>query len=266
MTNLSKQVARVATVARRRTEKQVIEDLMQMYCNLLSEPAFIERAFPNTLYRFGAGFREELSYYKHDQRAWEELQTLSQMFLQTVAEAEPFTDHMTSLYDLELKGNTLGQFLTPPDLAEMIGELQLLSSALAEPLSRPYTVGDDMGCGAGSLLLGFIRAVLRKHGKGSVSMLNVVANDLDPAMVKICTVQVVLNSCIHRIPLHSFHIDNANVLSEYMDMQAGRKMAYQWLPNSNDKFYQAAHKATSTDGAVKALNTSTELTKEHETA
>lgn len=255
MTNLSKQVTRVSTVARNRTEKQVIEDLIQMYCNLLSEPAFIERAFPNTLYRFGAGFREELSYYKKDPKAWDELQKLSEMFLQTVAEAEPFTDHMTSLYDLELKGNTLGQFLTPPDLAEMIGELQTATLQLSEPLGRPYTVGDDMGCGAGSLLLGFIRAVLRKHGKGSVSMLNVVANDLDPQMVKICTVQIVMNSCIHRIPLHSFHIDNANVLSEYVEMQTGKKMAYQWLPNCNDKFYQAAHKATSTDTAAKELET-----------
>lgn len=241
MTNLSKQVARVATVARNRTEKQVIEDLMQMYCNLLTEPAFIEVAFPNTLYRFGAGFRQELSYYKHDLRAWDELNKLSQMYLQTVAEAEPFTDHMTSLYDMEIKGERLGQFLTPPDLAELIGELQMATSTLAEPPTRPYTVGDDMGCGAGSLLLGFIRAVLRKHGKGAVSMLEVVANDLDPEMVKIATVQIVLNSCIHRIPLHSFRIDNANVLSEYTQMRTGQKLAYQWLPNTNKTFYQNHH-------------------------
>ncbi|HAU4290844.1 TPA: N-6 DNA methylase [Serratia marcescens] len=247
MTNLSKQVARVATIARNRTEKQVIEDLMQMYCNLLTEPAFIEKAFPNTLYRFGKNFRQELTYYKQDSKAWDELQKLSQMYLQTVAEAEPFTDHMTSLYDMEIKGERLGQFLTPPDLAEMIGELQMATSALSEPPSRPYTVGDDMGCGAGSLLLGFIRAVLRKHGKGAVSMLNVIANDLDPEMVKIATVQIVLNSCIHRIPLHSFHIDQANVLSEYMEMTEGKKMAYQWLPNTNDRFYQVAHQAHSTE-------------------
>ena len=51
MSSLIKQVAKVVQVARNRNTKQVIEDLMQMYCNLLSEPAFIERAFPNTLYR-----------------------------------------------------------------------------------------------------------------------------------------------------------------------------------------------------------------------
>ena len=258
MTNLSKQVARVATVARNRTEKQVIEDLMQMYCNLLTEPAFIEKAFPKTLYRFGKNFRQELSYYKHDPKAWDELQKLSQMFLQTVAEAEPFTDHMTSLYDMEIKGERLGQFLTPPDLAEMIAELQMTSSTLTEAPSRPYTVGDDMGCGAGSLLLGFIRAVLRKHGKGAVSMLNVRANDLDPEMVKIATVQIVLNSCIHRIPLHSFHIDNANILSEYAAMQEGKHLGYHWLPNTNDRFYQAHHRATGTEAAIKALDTEKE--------
>lgn len=234
MTNLSKQVTRVATVARRRTEKQVIEDLIQMYCNLLSEPAFIERAFPNTLYRYGAEFREELSYYKHDQRAWEELQTLSQMFLQTVAEAEPFTDHMTSLYDLELKGNTLGQFLTPPDLADLLGALIM---NISEPITSPTTIGDDTGCGAGSLVLGLIKGVLREQGKGAVSMLRVVANDLDPQMAKICTVQVVLNSCIHRIPLSYVRVFNANIITEYEEMNQGKHILYHWIPNASQSLY-----------------------------
>lgn len=260
MTNLSKQVARVATVARNRTEKQVIEDLMQMYCNLLTEPAFIEVAFPNTLYRFGAGFRQELSYYKNDLKAWDELNKLSQMYLQTVAEAEPFTDHMTSLYDMEVKGERLGQFLTPPDLADALGELTM---ALSEPITKPTTMGDDTGCGAGSLILGSIRAVLKQQGKGSVSMLHVVANDLDPQMAKITTVQLVLNSCIHRIPLNSVLVHNCNVISEYTAMNEGKHALYHWIPNApQDLFDQVAIQGK----AVKALNTLTELTKEIEPA
>ena len=234
MTNLSKQVAKVVQVARNRNTKQVIEDLMQMYCNLLSEPAFIERAFPNTLYRYGAEFRQELTYYKKDKRAWEELQTLSQMFLQAIAEAEPFTDHMTSLYDLELKGNTLGQFLTPPDLADLLGALIM---NISEPITSPTTIGDDTGCGAGSLVLGQIKATLARDGKGAVSMLNVVANDLDPHMAKICTVQVVLNSCIHRIPLKSVRVFNGNIITEYEEMNQGKHVLYHWLPNAHQSLY-----------------------------
>jgi hypothetical protein len=257
MTNLSKQVAKVVQVARNRNTKQVIDDLMQMYCNLLTEPAFIEKAFPNTLYRFGAGFRQELTYYKKDLPAWYELTKLSQMFLQTVAAAEPFTDHMGSLYDLELRGNTLGQFLTPPDLAELIGDLHM---SVAEPITNPKTIGDDTGCGAGSLILGLLRAVLTTQGKGAVSMLNVVANDLDPEMAKICAVQIVMNSCIHRIPVHSLTVHNCNVITEYMEMQQGKHIAFQWLPNTNKSIFEA------NAIAQQALKTMSQKNKELETA
>lgn len=235
MTDLSKQVARVATIARNRTEKQVIEDLMQMQCNLLSEPAFIERAFPNTLYRFGPGFRQELSYYKKDPKAWDELQKLSLMYVQAIAEAEPFTDHMTKLYDLEVKGDRLGQFLTPPDLADMLADLTL---SISEPITGPKRIGDDTGCGAGSLVLGLIKSVLKTQGKGAVSMLHVTANDLDPQMAKIATVQIVMNACIHRMPLNSVTVFNANILTEYSDMNEGKHVLYHWIPNAPQGLYE----------------------------
>lgn len=263
MTNLSKQVAKVVQVARNRNTKQVIDDLMQMYCNLLSEPAFIEKAFPNTLYRFGAGFRQELTYYKKDLPAWDELTKLSQMFLQTVATAEPFTDHMGSLYDLELSGNTLGQFLTPPDLADMLGELTM---SLAEPITKPQTIGDPTGCGAGSLVLGLIKSVLKNQGKGAVSMLHVVANDLDPHMAKICTVQVVLNSCIHRISLNSVTVHDCNVITEYQEMNEGKRTLYHWIPNAPQGLYDDVMRFSQAQQTKEALKTLTELTKELETA
>lgn len=260
MTELSKQVARVATIARNRTEKQVIEDLMQMYCNLLTEPAFIEVAFPNTLFRFGPEFRQELTYYKKDPKAWDELNKLSQMYLRTVAEAEPFTDHMTSLYDMEVKGERLGQFLTPPDLADALGALTI---ALSHPITRLTTMGDDTGCGTGSLILGSVRTVLKTQGKGAVSMLHLVANDLDPQMAKIATVQLVLNSCIHRIPLNSVTVHNCNVISEYMAMNEGKHVLYHWIPNAPQQLYDLV---AINGKAIKALHTLTELTKEIEPA
>lgn len=238
--SLIKQVAKVVQVARNRSTKQVIEDLMQMQCNLLTEPVFIEKVYPNTLYRYGEGFREELNYYKKDAPAWAELTKLSTMFLHAVAEAKPFTDHMGSLYDLELRGNTFGQFLTPPDLAELLGDLHM---SLEQPITSPKTVGDDTGCGAGSLLLGYLRGVLRHQGKGAISMLHVVANDLDTQMVKICAVQIALNSIIHRIPLNSLTVHNCNIISEYMEMNAGKHVAFHWIPNAKMGYHNTHRQA-----------------------
>ncbi len=68
-------------------------------------------------------------------------------------------------------------------------------------------------------------------------MLNVVANDLDPHMAKICTVQVVLNSCIHRIPLKSVRVFNGNIITEYEEMNQGKHVLYHWLPNAHQSLY-----------------------------
>lgn len=228
MKTLAKQVAKVVQVAKNRDTKQVINDLMQMLCNLLTEPLFIDKAFPLTLYTYDNNFRQELTYYKTDLKAWAELQTLANMFMEAIKTGEPFTDHVGSLYDLELAGNRHGQFLTPPDLADALGELLI---SIAPPIDGPITIGDPTGCGAGTLVLSQIKAIYKAQGAKAVKCLNVRAIDLDINMVKMTAVQVVLNSAIHRIPLGSFIVQCGNTITDYTAMNEGKLVSYFWEPD-----------------------------------
>ena len=229
MNTLAKQVAKVAQTAKNRDTKQVINDLMQMLCNLLTEPLFIDKAFPLTLYTYDNNFRQELTYYKTDLKAWAELQTLANMFMEAIKAGEPFTDHVGSLYDLELAGNKLGQFLTPPDLADTLGELLI---SIAPTIDSPITIGDPAGCGAGTLVLSLIKALHKAQGAKAVKFLNVRAIDLDINMVKMTAVQVVLNSAIRRIPLGSFVVQCGNTITDYTAMNEGKRIAFAWQPNT----------------------------------
>lgn len=240
MNELSKQVEKVSKIAKNRTTKQVINDLMQMFCNLITEPAFIEVAFPNTLYRYQAGFRQELSYYKTDLPAWNELQTLSQMFMQAIKKSEPFTDVIGQLYDLELVGNTMGQFLTPPDVADTLASL---TAPLMGEITEPLTIGDMTGCGAGTLVLSQVKGILHTQGRGAVRFLDVRALDLDMNMAKMATVQIVLSACIHRIQIRSLIVHQGNAITDYTAVNEGKKSIFEWMPNAPLAFYCKVYQA-----------------------
>ena len=241
MSTLSKQVQKVVQLCKGRTTKQVIDDLIQMHCNLICNPKFIEVVFPSTLYQYNSEFAQDLAYYHTNPQAMQELTVLAGMFRKAILESEPFSDVMGLLYDMEIQGNTFGQFLTPPDIADLVAELAV---TVDKPFNEPRTIGDDMGCGAGGLILGLINAIYRTQGKGAVRNLDVRAVDMDINMVKIATVQIVLNSCIHRIPVKSFLAHHANILTEYDEMQERQHRAYCWMPALPSQVYQQGFKGT----------------------
>lgn len=241
MKTLYKQVEKVVKLCRGRTTKQVIDDLIQMHCNLICNPQFIERVFPNTLYQFNNEFAQNLNYYQTNEKAFYELNVLAGMFRNAILESEPFTDVMGLIYDIEIQGNSFGQYLTPPDISNLIGELSL---AIDTSFDHQKIIGDDMGCGAGGLILGLINSIYKKYGASAVKNLNVRAVDVDLSMVKIATVQIVLNSCIHRIPINSFISHHANILTEYGEMLDGKHKAYVWLPSQPHPVYQENLKTT----------------------
>lgn len=228
---LSKQVEKVVSLCNGRDIKQVVNDLMQMFCNLISEPRLIEVAFNNTLWKCNEDFRLELSYYKKYPKAWEELQMLSTMFMQAIKNSEPFSDLIGDLYDMQLRGNKLGQFLTPHDVADALAQFNIITKEQPEAF-KVYSVSEPC-VGAGGLILGFIRNYYQAYGKGATKNLDVHINDLDIHMVKMATVQIVLNSIIHRIPIHRLTATHANVITEYEDMNMGKKDLYVWLPDAN---------------------------------
>ena len=229
MSELSNQVQKVVQATDGRNTKQVIDDLMQMLCNLISEDIFIKSAFKNTVISCNDDFRSELTYYKKNPVAWDELQVLAEMFMQAVKDSEPFTDLIGMLYDINIKGNkNLAQFLTPPKVA--FGCAKILMSSTG-PITEPVKVGDNAGCGAGGLILGLLRATLNMCGKDSIKNMDVVAVDIDINMVKMTTVQVVLNSVFHNISVRSFSSHRANMITEYRAYNEGKQVAYLWIPN-----------------------------------
>lgn len=249
MNTLYKQVEKVVQLTNGRNTKQVIVDLMQLLCNLISDNFFIHISSPNTVVQFSDEFRLELTYYKKHAQAWNELQILAEMFMQSIKDSKPFTDLIGDLYGHQLKGNRLGQFLTPNKLAYGLGKILMQSSG---EIKEPVLIGDPTGCGSGSLILGQLKATLELYGKNSIKNMDVLAVDIDMNLVKMTTIQVILNSIFHNIPLRSFSSHRANMITEYKEFNKGKQVLYLWIPNYKP---QTTH-------IEKAVELSMELEKE----
>jgi len=192
--------------------KQVIDDMVQLACNLCTEEAFIYPAFPECRFTEKAVIRNELSAYKTDSKVWELLQELVEDYLAKIKEAEPFEDILGGLYDPYL-GVSKGQFLTPNKLAE--GLNKFLDIPVETELTKPIFIGDMTGCGAGTLILALLRDILAKQGKEGVARCHVIVNDVDGNMVRMATAQIILNASLHNIPMLTFSAYQKNVITEY---------------------------------------------------
>lgn len=155
MTTLPKEFYRtIQEVARKAKHtssvKQVFNDLIQVMFNSLNKS---QRVHPYNM-DFDPRLVRELTEYKSQPELWAKLGELSLMWLKAIEAAAPFTDVMGSTYDEQL-GECLGQFLTPPDLAACLAQLNLgqAGEQIDEAFSKgePFYLGDITGCGAGSL-------------------------------------------------------------------------------------------------------------------
>lgn len=133
-------------------------------------------------------------------------------YCELVQNCEPFTDVLTMLHEEFLlsgrKGDGLGQFYSPADIANFLGEL-MFTHALGEG-----KVLDDDCCGAGSLTLG----VLRRCYKQSPELLNswtLELADIDELACKAAFVQIVATMVTHQIPIHEVKIFNHNILTDW---------------------------------------------------
>ena len=83
----------------------------------------------------------------------------AQIYKEVVEALPAFSDVLHSLIeDIWLddqKGNGLGQYLTPPDLANLIGNLIDVCESDRDKRTQPYVIHDDCS-GAGSLTLSLI--------------------------------------------------------------------------------------------------------------
>lgn len=134
-----------------------------------------------------------------------------------VVEALPvFSDVLHSLIeDIWLddqKGNGLGQYLTPPDLANLIGNLIDVSESNRDKRTKPYVIHDDCS-GAGSLTLPAAQREARV-GRHRTQLLNLMVNDIDPLMCCAAALQFVSSMVVHEHDLHQLRVICSNALTE----------------------------------------------------
>lgn len=211
MKDFSKKIERICQLNNYRTKpKDVLDDLIQLNFNLLTELQFQAKANFGGAYWVEPGLRKELSTYKNEPKVWETLQELSLDWLKAIAEHEPFTDVFNVIYDPYL-GDTLGQFLTPVDVSQTLAAIHNPTV----PENESYTLGDPCGSGVGSLVLSLLQHIHTKQGKQALRRVNVIAMDIDHRMVKATAVQVGMSCLVHQIKLQSFSVHHGNAIMDY---------------------------------------------------
>lgn len=143
--------------------------------------------------------------------------------------SEPFSDILTDLYG-EVLNYSLGQHMTPPDIAEVLPALMDTENQIGEKLNSQNTICVfDPACGTGGLILGKCRYILKKYGKDAFSRIDFFANDIDQKMCIATVANLELNSLIHQIPYNQLTVYNENAL--ITDFDNDTEPFYLIIPN-----------------------------------
>lgn len=133
-------------------------------------------------------------------------------YCQLVKVNEPFADVFSMLHeDLLLtgrRGEGLGQFYTPADLADLLAHLM--------PLLSDGKWIEDFCCGAGSLPLAALKRCALENPR-ALATVTVVLNDIDELACKVAFLQIVSNMLIHRVRIGSVLMFNCNCLIQWND-------------------------------------------------
>lgn len=124
-------------------------------------------------------------------------------YMELVIECRPFEDVLVWVHAELLatkSGEGLGQFFTPPDMVE----LQVALSRHVKPhLASPRRIRiHEPACGAGGLLLGQIRSLMKELATDTIE---VSAIDLDPFCVAMTALQLQAAQVLHYSPVK--HVD-----------------------------------------------------------
>lgn len=111
-----------------------------------------------------------------------------------ISEGEPY-DHFGQLF-MELgfsEGSEMGQFFTPPELAEMMARMTLTS--MEEKLvNKAFITMSEPACGAGSMLLASVK-VLMQAGYNPANVMWIQAIDIDRVSALMRYIQLTLWAC-----------------------------------------------------------------------
>lgn len=146
----------------------------------------------------------------------EALATSVRLYKELVEALPAFSDVLMSvieeMYLADKKGEGLGQYLTPPDLAQLIALLIATDLDKDGGRTKPYRFY-EMCCGVGSLILPIASNEAAK-GRHKTKLINLEMNDLDPLMCCAAALQFVANSVIHEQDLHQLRVTCSNALTE----------------------------------------------------
>lgn len=133
-------------------------------------------------------------------------------YCELVRACDPFTDVFSMLHEELLltgrRGEGLGQFFTPPDLADALAELM--------PVLTAGKTIEDYCCGAGSLPLAALKRCAMTAPE-ALSTVTLILNDIDELACKVAFLQVVANMLVHRVQIGKVRMFNCNAITEWSE-------------------------------------------------
>lgn len=137
-------------------------------------------------------------------------------YLHLVRQAEPFTDLLSMLHEEILltcrRGDRLGQFLTPADLAQALSCLVMDDDEIRS-MRGVKTIAEPT-CGVGSMILAPLARIAAIEPT-KISLMDVMINDIDTLMCKAATVQLLASSMMHKMPFYKLKVFNCNLLLDW---------------------------------------------------
>lgn len=137
-------------------------------------------------------------------------------YLHMVRQSEPFTDLLSMLHEEILlsrrRGERLGQFLTPNDLAIALTGLMMDDDSIRS--IRNVTSIAEPTCGVGSLILAPL-ARIAEVDPNKISLMDVMVNDIDTLMCKATAVQLLASSMMHELPFYRLKVFNCDLILDW---------------------------------------------------
>ncbi|MBK3506746.1 N-6 DNA methylase [Pseudomonas sp. MF6747] len=131
-------------------------------------------------------------------------------YCELVRACDPFIDVFSMLHEELLltgrRGEGLGQFYTPSDLADGLAQLM--------PVLTAGKSINDICCGAGSLPLAALKRCAMTTPE-ALATVTVILNDIDELACKVAFLQVIANMLVHRVQIGNVLMYNCNVITDW---------------------------------------------------
>lgn len=227
--SIAKKLKAIAATGEIGRAPEVFDAFVQSMFNGIANPLLMNSAILGRFVAVKPGWRMPVKRYKADSAAWHMMSEAARDYEKAVAACPPFSDILGAIC-CEFGDRSLGQFLSPTDLADLVAGILGAMQARRGDGERT-SICDETGCGAGGLILAHLRRIYELDGAEGIARLDVFVNDLDSAMVKACCVQIAMPIYAKQMKLNSFKASCCNV-----------------LPNANPSDFNLVYEHTSTKG------------------